>query len=239
MGLFEDLIDNAYKASRVNTEDFPRLYVEYLAAMDGVSLEEAAGRSLARVFALFSETTRNVAIISAFRGGEFTLTQNRGRNRSLMSDIRSLGYGYTPVYGGWIESIDGSDKTRKVEEESLIVSGPTSDDYAQSAEQFLGSMKLLRQKYNQDGVLLKLAGSDTASLLNRDGSIVKLGAWSVHNASAYYTRMRKGPREQPKSDDGRAFEFQFECAGSDSPVTRQVVAAFFENKYLGSGDGTI
>lgn len=240
MGPFEKQVESRHKAKLVNTPEFPRLYVEYIAETEGCSLEEAARRSLSRIFRLFTEEDRNAAIITAFRG-EYSLAENRVRNRKLMSDLRTLGYGFTPVIGGWIEHAAGGDD-RKVEEESLVVSAPLTERVAvkvadpvkaADAEEFQSHMLAMVRKYDQDGVLLKLVGDDTAHILNKDGSSFSLGPWRLNNAAQYYTILKKGGQR------GRRMEFAFECAGNETLSTRQAVQAFFEGKVQESTDPVV
>jgi hypothetical protein len=68
-----------------------------------VSLEEAARRSLGRVFGQVSGSPNTLVIITAFRG-ENTLAINRGRNARLSGDLRGYGWGFTPVLGGFVET---------------------------------------------------------------------------------------------------------------------------------------
>lgn len=230
MGPFEREVENNWKANAVNTPEFPRLYAEYISETENCSLKEAARRSLSRIFNLFTDPKRNVAIITAFRG-EFGLPENRARNRQLMADLRAMGYGYAPVIGGWIEHTEDG-KERKVEEESLVVSGPVVEALFQDApveapgaiagEKFQQDMLKLIRKYDQDGVLLKLSGTKDAIILNKDGTSFRLGPWKMNSAAQYYTTMRRGGQL------GKRWEFAFECAGTDTMSTRQAVRKFFE-----------
>lgn len=232
MGPFEKQVENNWKAQTVSTPEFPRRYAEFIAAREGCSLEEAARRSLSRIFRMFTDEKRNAAIITAFRG-EYGLAENRQRNRQLMSDVRSLGFGFVPVIGGWIEHVAGG-PDRTVEEESLVVSGPVVEAVyadapveapaATAAEQFKTNMHRLIRKYDQDGVLLKLAGSTDAIILNNDGSSFTLGPWRLNSAAQYYTKMRRGGQR------GKKMEFAFECAGAENMATRQAVQKFFEER---------
>lgn len=232
MGPFEREVENRHKAELVTTPEFPRLYAEYIAHTEDISIEEAARRSLARIFDIFTDPMRNAAIITAFRG-ENDLPTNRRLNRSLMRDIRRQGYGFTPVTGGWVEQTDDGG-TREVEEESLVVSGPVVETMYQdgpveapgvaSAEQFQADILRWVRKYEQEGGLLKLAGSTDAVMLNPDGSSFTLGQWRLNDAAKYYTKMKGGGQR------GRKIEFAFECAGSEDAALHQRVQRFFEDR---------
>lgn len=69
-----------------------------------VSITEAAARSMARLYGQITNNEKTVIIITAFRH-ENSLKVNRGLNVSLGADIRKLGWGYTPVMGGFVEKI--------------------------------------------------------------------------------------------------------------------------------------
>lgn len=225
MGPFESVVEKQFDERAVNTPEFPRMLSRYVAETEGIPMNEAARRSLSRVFRLFTDPARNAAIITAFRG-EYPYQTNLVRNRALMADLRAKGFGFVPVIGGWIEDVaDGT--TRPVEEESLVVSGPIVEDVAPMPEvstAFSNVMYAMLRKYDQDGVLLKLSGSTDALILNKNGSTFSLGPWRLNMAAKYYTKMRLGAQA------GRKMEFQFEHAGDDSVSTRQAVHAYFRNK---------
>jgi len=246
MGPFEMQTEARFKADAVNSADFPRRYTEFIAWSEKCSLEEAARRSLARMFGLFSDVKRNASIITAFRGGEDLskmapearkkaevklLRENRGRNRQLMQDLRGMGYGFTPVLGGWVETSDDGD-VRSVEEESLVVSGPIVEAVFADAPveapgvsagvKFQADMHKLVKRYNQDGVLMKLSGATDLIVLLKGGQQINVGTWSMNKAAANYTKMRGGGQ--------RGVKFAFESAGSESSSTRLAVRMYLEQQ---------
>ena len=233
MGPFESAVERKF-SEQVLTPAFPRMLTRYVAETESIPMEEAARRSLSRVFTLFTDSTRNAAIITAFRGGgEYTFDENIARNRKLMADLRAAGYGYVPVLGGFVETADDGSK-REVDEESLVVSGPVTEDapapLAVPADTmaavgaFQRTMLSLCRKYEQDGVLLKLGGSTDVVLLEKSGSSMTLGPWRLNTAAKYYTKMRFGAQA------GRKMEFTFECAGGGNAITRRVVEEHFRRK---------
>lgn len=148
-------------------------YLEYKANQDGVDMDEPASRSLGRLFAQVSGSPNTLVIITAFRG-ENTLAVNRARNAQLSSELRGLGWGFTPVLGGFVETTpdrDGRPQQQRVQEESFFVNA--SGD----ARGVTARVISLLGKYQQEAALLKFAGSETASLLYPNGQTVEVGRW--------------------------------------------------------------
>ena len=203
---------------RQDGDPFAR-YLEYKAHRDGVGLEEAASRSLGRLFSQVSGSPNTLVIITAFRS-ENTLAVNRSRNAQLSAELRGLGWGFTPVLGGFVETTPddtGQPQQRRVHEESFFVNA--SGD----ARQVTAKVISLLGKYQQEAALVKYAGSDTASLLYPNGQTVEVGRWQGDPKlmATYYTRMRKGPADR---------QFAFEAAGDDSKMTRMAVELYFRSK---------
>ena len=148
-------------------------YLEYKANQDGVDMDEAASRSLGRLFAQVSGSPNTLVIITAFRG-ENTLAVDRARNAQLSSELRGLGWGSTPVLGGFVETTpdrDGRPQQQRVQEESFFVNA--SGD----ARGVTARVISLLGKYQQEAALVKFAGSETASLLYTNGQTVEVGRW--------------------------------------------------------------
>lgn len=183
-------------------------FIKYKAKATGISISEAAERSLGRIRA-HVEGDKTIVIITAFRS-ERSLKENRNLNRLLASDIRSLNWGYIPVLGGFIE--DTAEGKKRVQEESFFVSIPSE----------LGNVtpKVLEllNKYQQEAALLKFSNED-AYLLFSDGNKTPVGKWYPDPAqiAPYYTLMRNGPRNR---------QFKFEATGDDSVVTRWAVYSY-------------
>jgi hypothetical protein len=212
MQTFEEYISN------MEEDQFGR-YLEFKAHQDGLSIQEAAVRSMARLYGQISQPQFQLVVITAFRGDR-ELTINRKVNVSLASDIRANGWGYTPVLGGFMEDAkdaEGNPAKRRVHEESFFVSA--SGDTKQVAAKVASLLK----KYQQDAALFKPAGSEEAFLLFPNGTMSSAGAW--HNdpkqMATYYTRMKKG-------HSGR--QFTFEAARDDSNMTRMAVDNYFKKK---------
>lgn len=195
-----------------DSEDYIESYIEYKALTENITLKEAANRSLARLQTL--ATSKAIVIITAFRG-ENTLTHNRGLNVLLKKDIRQLGWGYTPVSGGFVEESANGQKTH-VREESFFVS-PTGNE-----KEITNNVINLITKYKQDAALVKFPEIENAYLVSTSGEKTNVGKWHADPQlmAQYYTRMRKGPSNR---------QFTFEAVGDDSLYTRMVVDNFFKN----------
>lgn len=194
-------------------------YLEYCAHRDSVSLDEAAVRSLSRAYQHFNNSQSPLAIITAFRS-ERGLPENRSRNQSLTADLRALGWGFTPVLGGFVEQVrdvNGKEtgEKRKVTEESFFVGG-TGD-----AKTFENKVIELLKKYEQESAVIKPPSDLMAYLVGVDGSRIALGPWSVHKLSDFYTQMRKGPSNRA---------FAFEAAADLTISTRRAVDMFEKTK---------
>lgn len=225
MGPFERTIEEHGDPALVNSSRaFPRIYVRYIAETQGVSLAEAASRSMSRMWGLFTDLNANVGIITAFRN-EYSLEKNHTRNRALESDLRSLRLGLVPVIGGYPEK-DQVGEFR--EEESFVVSEHSPDRespeaMAQRSKRFASGLLKLVQKYSQDSVLLKLAGSNKVIVLNNDGSQFSPGTWtSINQAAEFYTYLHGGGQKGVK--------FAFECAGDYTVSTRRAVYEWLRSK---------
>ena len=186
-------------------------YIEYKASEQNVSLDEAAGRSLGKLFTKIQVSSNPLVIITAFRN-ERSLSDNRNLNRQLAADIRQLGWGYTPVLGGFLEKVDseGQQKEIRVHEESFFVNATGSP------QQVMSQVVNLLNKYQQEAALIKLPDNDQVLLLSANGATMPIGIWHADPQlmATYYTRMRKGPPNR---------QFTFEAAGDDSRMTRMIV----------------
>lgn len=130
---------------------------------NGIALDEAASRSLARVHAHVQH--REIGIISAHRG-EHSAEENNRHHVELGHDIRKAGYGHIPIKGQYTENA-GTPHERKVSEHSYMVIGAKGKD--SGVKKFLTHHG---EKYKQDSILHKPHDSTKASLHG-----TKEGAW--------------------------------------------------------------
>lgn len=174
--------------------------------------------SLSRIYQHSKES--NMGMITAFRG-QYSLDQNEKRNKNLVSDIRSAGFGYIPVEGYYVEN-PGTPEEQKVKEQSFLVISSANDS---------GRLKSFLQrsgvKYDQDSVLYKDASDDDAVLIGTAAgrwpgmnTTIKVGKWSANKIGSYYTRM-KGHRtftfesvEPPESLMSQGFREKIEKKSS-------------------------
>lgn len=136
--------------------------------------------------------TRNVGVVTAFRGGSENLASNRARNRELQSLIRQEGFGYLRLIGSWVEN-EGTPEEGRVTEESFFVIGTDADDNGK----LKGFLKKMMNKYTQDAVIFKPWNSTTANLIFRDNpsSLTPIGTFSVNpqNIGSMYSKFKGHP----------------------------------------------
>jgi hypothetical protein len=163
---------------------------EYLAWRDGISLEEAARRSLARTWEL-AQTGKVMVLITAFVQG-LSHEKNAARNAVLASDIREARFGYTPLYGFWAydeaDPETGVSSKKKAREDTFLVSAPERISNAELRSIVLGWLV----KFNQEAAVVKYADADIAYLLVANGEEKPLGKWSINRLASIYSQMRGG-----------------------------------------------
>lgn len=139
-------------------------------------LDEAG---LSRVLAHIA--TRNLGIITAFRGGSGTpLEQNRAKNRQLKNDIRQAGFGFIRLQGSWPEN-EGTPEEVQVIEESFLVIGREGDDHGA----LKGFLKKAGAKYQQDAIVYKPWNTPNASLIymSNPQTLQSIGTFSLNPAN--------------------------------------------------------
>lgn len=97
-----------------------------------------------------------ICCITAFRG-ERDLATNRKNNSKLENDIRSLGYGFIRLGGGYKE--EGKDKPTPEESFCIIdnnlKNAKTEQEMLDASKMFLDEMLTLGRKYEQDSILIR------------------------------------------------------------------------------------
>lgn len=163
---------------------------EYLARRDGISLEEAARRSLARTWEL-AQTGKVMVLITGFVQG-LPNEKNAARNAILASDIRDARFGYTPLYGYWAydeaDPETGVTSKKKAREDTFLVSAPEKLSNSELRSIVLGWLR----RFNQEAAVVKYADADIAYLLVANGEEKPLGKWSINKLASIYSQMRGG-----------------------------------------------
>lgn len=144
---------------------------------DLVSLNEVNARSL-----IDRHSKEGYVIVSPCRGGDdFGLDVNdkhqkdklnqinRERIKELIGLIKSSGYSYTPVYGGFIEN-KGTEHEENVYERSFIIYNHYKDGTVGDFNDLKQFAVELANKYNQDSVLVK-APDGNPEYIKKDGSL--------------------------------------------------------------------
>ena len=160
---------------------------EYLARRDGISLDEAARRSLARTWEL-AQTGKVMTLITAFLQA-LSYDQNTQRNLLLAKEVRNAGFGYTPLYGYWTYNNPANDK-EKVREDTLLISAPANIPNKTLQTTVLDWI----HQFQQEAAVIKYADSDIAFLLNTNGSETQLGNWSINRLADIYSQMKHSDR---------------------------------------------
>ncbi len=194
---------------------------EYLARRDGISLEEAARRSLARTWEL-AQTGKVMVLITAFVQG-LSPDKNAARNAVLASSIRDAKFGYTPLYGYWAyETQDpetGVTAKKKAREDTFLVSAPKKIPNAELRSIVLGWL----ERFNQEAAVVKYGDSDIAHLLVANGEEKPLGRWSINRLASIYSQMRGGGDKPSRT-------FVFEAADDHSWSVRLAMNAMAGEK---------
>ena len=160
--------------------------------------------SLGRVHQHVKDKDTTLAIISAFRKEDKNEKQlsrkdNLSRNKRLSQDIKRLKHGFFVVDGSYIEIKGG----RVFEDSFFIV-----PDKEYDRKKFKSEMVALCKKYDQDSVLVRVAG-EKSTYFDKTGKDV--GSFSGISFDVnlkkdkYYTKLRGG-KDSVKSKRGFKYE---------------------------------
>lgn len=157
--------------------------------------------SLEGMFGKHSEA--GYIIISAFRGGDDVadqLKQNLQASKQLKSDIRSTGYSFIPVWGGFIENVN-TPEAKTVREQAYIVFNYKKRDLQPDSEELKQIGKTLCRKYKQESFLYKPTGTaNKAMYINGSGSVIAnfTTASPTQAADEYFTSLSKSRKKGNK-----------------------------------------
>lgn len=164
-------------------------------------------------------------VVSACRGDwdeddrEQNNRLNNEKTRELKRAAKEAGFGYVPVYGGFIENF-GTDKAKDVFERSLMVFPYSNRGEKRDFSELKDWAKDMGIRFNQDAVLIKEPDEDGEAkapyylvTADRDGnSIGDKQEWfgkdtyKVNDiAQQYFTSMHKKSRRHEKDDNPRRF----------------------------------
>lgn len=178
MGLIAESIDKFEKRKARIGNFLNEYYSEQTSnKADLVSLNEVNARSL-----IDRHSKDGYVIVSPCRGGDdFNLDTNnpqqkerlnqinRKRIKELIDIIKSSGYSYTPVYGGFIEN-KGTDSEENVYERSFVIYNRYKDGSVGNFDDLRKFAIELANKYNQDSVLVK-SPEGNPEYIKKDGSV--------------------------------------------------------------------
>ncbi|MDX1472204.1 MAG: hypothetical protein R3213_11960 [Flavobacteriaceae bacterium] len=146
---------------------------------------------------ILQHTEDSFAIITAFRGN-FSLAENRKRNRKLEAALKPLKAGGIKLTGHWEEAPDGvswedAKKTGRVEdvvEESYFIPKPSSI----SVEDFRAELVKLAKKFNQDAFVFD--DGRNLTLVGKNGKVIdKLGSKATFGKIGQaYSTLRGRPK---------------------------------------------
>lgn len=184
-------------------------YLEVSKPLRAATKKEEVAVSMSRIY----DHTKNrpFAALTAFRG-EYSLAENRDRNKDLIQQVRDAGFGFAKVKGRYIEN-KGTDKENPVDEESIMVFAPKGTDM-KAFEKFVTG---LGSKFDQDSVLVKSPDNDSAELVITSptggdvGDRIDVGQWRPGNTGEFFSVFHGGSRKTGKGM--KSFEFK-----DDGPV---------------------
>jgi len=176
------------------------------------------------LYGLVVEANLNRLLSKHYQDGFIIVTSYRGENddntnkntfNQLKGIIRQAGYGFIPVFGGFIEN-QGLDNETEVFEPALIVpnhvigSMNPTDTGSENLKEL--GIKLCNQ-FNQDAVLYKPMGNNEAYYLDKTGNtVMSFNGKTVNDlAQIYFTKLKRG-----KNQADRRFTFTYL---QDSPKT--------------------
>ena len=130
-------------------------------------------------------------IISAERG-ERSDEENARKTKQLENDIRQLGLGYKPSYGGYVENKNSPDERDITGEVSFIVAKPKD----MLDEDFMDIAIELGNRYNQESVLVALPTMNQGK-----PSYIKTSGNDIGNVDMQFDKFRQSIKSGPDKDD--------------------------------------
>lgn len=163
-------------------------------------MQQLSEIKLSRVWQHFTDPERNVALLTAFRGS-YTREENLIRNKSLIADIRNLGYGLVIVDGAWIEN-QGTEHEKHVSEDSILVIGSKYKD-----DEFADTIHKLGNNFDQDAVIVK--DHRGTRLIFNNGSEQEFTSMKPGKLASVYTKLRPSEKNSTFVFEGEREDLGF------------------------------
>lgn len=132
------------------------------------------------------------AIVSACRD-ENSAEQNNAKTKELRDWIKTSGFSFKPVFGGFIEN-KGTPKEKEVHEKSFVIYNFKQDGKVAKPNELLTFAMKVCKRYNQDSILYSEKG-DKPRYYTKTGHIdSSFGKKFILNdkEQEYFTDMKKG-----------------------------------------------
>lgn len=135
---------------------------------------------------------------------------NNQRIRQMISQIKSSGYSYTPVYGGFIENAGTKDE-ESVYERSFVVYNKRRDGSEGDMKKLIDFGQALAKEYNQDSFLVKEKG-EKPKYITQDGDVDMefSGNTSFNDFSQeYFTDLHKNTDKYANNTNRKPTRFSY------------------------------
>jgi hypothetical protein len=146
-------------------------------------------------------------------------TINKKRVNEMISIIKSSGYSYTPVYGGFIENKDTPQEENVYERSFVIYNRNKKGESGDFRDLYIFGIELAK-KFNQDSFLMQAPGENPKYITqNGDTDMEFNGNMSFNDLSQdYFTDLHKNTDKYDDMDKRTPTRFSFtECYINPAP----------------------
>lgn len=135
---------------------------------------------------------------------------NNQRIRQMISQIKSSGYSYTPVYGGFIENA-GTEDEESVYERSFVIYNKKRDGSEGDMRQLVEFGQALAQEYNQDSFLVKARGEKPKYITQNGNVDMEFSGNTSFNdfSQEYFTDLHKNTDKYAKNNGRKPTRFSY------------------------------
>lgn len=165
---------------------------------------------------------KGYCIVSACRGDK-THAENNARTKQLAADIKSAGYSYMPVYGGYVEDDNG-----EVLEASFVIFNYDNHGNSGDFEELKSFAISMCGKYNQDSVLV-CEPNGVPTYYDRTGNIV---SDPEHSSSNVKVNDRSEPYFTELKNKRHRFTYDIGFPDSDDSLTSSLAEILSGYDYL-------